>query len=128
VTSINDLWLSRRTRNCLKSAGIFTLEAIVATSDKELMSIHGFGSSCLKEVREPFQTSSWKQSLRDDKRRELEQLSKDFPRLRRRIDWLEKELVCLKQELSEKTADITASKEKLQQEIKLIESDERKQA
>ena len=49
---IDELELSVRTYNCLKRAGIDTVEQLLTKSDAELMKIRCFGSGCLVEVHE----------------------------------------------------------------------------
>ena len=49
---IDELKLSVRTYNCLKRAGIDTVEQLLTKSDAELMKIRCFGSGCLVEVHE----------------------------------------------------------------------------
>lgn len=49
---IDELELSVRTYNCLKRAGIDTVEKLLTKSDAELMKIRCFGTGCLAEVHE----------------------------------------------------------------------------
>lgn len=49
---IDELKLSVRTYNCLKRAGIDTVEQLLTKSDAELMKIRCFGTGCLVEVHE----------------------------------------------------------------------------
>jgi hypothetical protein len=49
---ITDLTLSRRANNCLRRAGIDTVEALCEKTDADLLAIRSFGSGCLQEVRE----------------------------------------------------------------------------
>ena len=49
-TSIDDLDFSVRAYNCLKRAGIHTLQDLVNKSDAEVMKIRNLGKKSLKEV------------------------------------------------------------------------------
>lgn len=49
---IDELEFSVRTYNCLKRAGIDTVEQLLTKSDAELMKIRCFGTGCLVEVHE----------------------------------------------------------------------------
>lgn len=49
---IDELEFSVRTYNCLKRAGIDTVEKLLTKSDAELMKIRCFGTGCLAEVHE----------------------------------------------------------------------------
>lgn len=48
---IEDLKLSVRVYNCLKRAGIDTVEQLSRMPDEELMKLRNFGIGCLNEVR-----------------------------------------------------------------------------
>ncbi len=48
---IEDLKLSVRVYNCLKRAGIDTVEQLCRMTDEELMKLRNFGVGCLNEVR-----------------------------------------------------------------------------
>jgi hypothetical protein len=50
--SIEDLGLSVRSENSLKSRGIQTFGQLAQCPDKELLKIHNFGKKCLGEIRE----------------------------------------------------------------------------
>ena len=49
---ITDFELSARSRNCLESAGIFTLGDLTNVTEQELMGGKNFGETSLKEIRE----------------------------------------------------------------------------
>jgi len=51
LTPIEDLEFTIRTENCLKFAGICTLEELKQKTDYELRIIPQFGKKCLAEVR-----------------------------------------------------------------------------
>lgn len=44
--------LSVRTRNCLRRAGIHTVEDLQAVEPDDLMAIKGFGQKCFEEVKQ----------------------------------------------------------------------------
>ena len=44
--------LSVRTRNCLRRAGIHTVEDLRAAEPEDLMAIKGFGQKCFDEVKQ----------------------------------------------------------------------------
>ena len=49
---IEDLDLSVRSYNCLKRAGIQTVEELVQKSEDEMMRVRNLGKKSLKEVKE----------------------------------------------------------------------------
>jgi len=49
--TVADLLLSVRATNCLESDGISTVRELVMRPDEELLAIHHFGESTLKEVK-----------------------------------------------------------------------------
>lgn len=49
-TAIEDLDFSVRAYNCLKRAGIHTLQDLVSKSDSDIMKIRNLGKKSLKEV------------------------------------------------------------------------------
>ena len=51
-TSLDVLGLSRRAYNCLRRAGIVTVERVAAMSDDELLQIRNLGVTTLPEIRE----------------------------------------------------------------------------
>lgn len=63
-TSIDDLDFSVRAYNCLKRAGIHTLQDLVNKSDSEVMKIRNLGKKSLKEVLDKVKELNL--SLRDD--------------------------------------------------------------
>jgi len=48
---IDELNLSARSRNCLKRAGVHTVEQIAGMDSQELMCLRGLGEGCLREIR-----------------------------------------------------------------------------
>jgi DNA-directed RNA polymerase subunit alpha len=63
--SIEDLELSARSLNCLKSAGIRSVGELIANSATELMKHKNFGAKSLKEVREKL--TEYKLALKGEK-------------------------------------------------------------
>lgn len=49
--NLNELQLSARSRNCLKRAGVHTVEEVAAMDTGELMMVRGLGEGCLREIR-----------------------------------------------------------------------------
>ena len=49
---IKELEFSARVYNCLRRAGIDTVEQLEKMSDNDLMALRNFGVSCLAEVRQ----------------------------------------------------------------------------
>lgn len=49
---IDELKFSVRVYNCLRRAGIDTVEQLERMSDEDLMSLRNFGVACLDEVRQ----------------------------------------------------------------------------
>ena len=52
---IDDIDLSRRTLNCLKAAGITTVEELRTKSDSNLLKLPLLGAKCLAEIRDVIQ-------------------------------------------------------------------------
>ena len=50
--TIDDLELSVRSNNCLKRAGIQTVEELIQKTEEDMMKVRNLGKKSLKEIKE----------------------------------------------------------------------------
>lgn len=80
---ISDLGLFVRATNCLRRAGITTVEELRQKRTWELQSIRSFGAKCMQEVREALDRMDGKPVARQLSEQEAELLKKTTARLAR---------------------------------------------
>lgn len=84
--------VSIRSQNCLKRAGIYTIEKLKSTSDDELLSTPGIGKKCLAEIRkEQHELSGLRWHLEEEEKK-LKELTERLEELtaykNNLVDWI----------------------------------------
>lgn len=98
--------LSVRARNCLRRAGIHTVEDLRAAEPEDLLAIRGFGKKCFEEVRqklladgyrirerEPVQGGSYLKGYREGSMDMKANLVRELSRRIRLVKGVERELL-----------------------------------
>lgn len=65
-TSIDELSLSARCKQCLKGAGIDTIGILVSSSKEELAHLHGMNRKCLEEITQEIESLGFLLTNNDD--------------------------------------------------------------
>jgi DNA-directed RNA polymerase specialized sigma subunit len=77
IDSVESLYLSVRSRNCLEFAGVKTITNLSRMSDNELLSIPCFGRKCLREIREKLAALPFNREYSEESNNQVETIKID---------------------------------------------------